>query len=987
MRESLIGSSHYRALPWVRLSTQLDSKFGLTDKPVLSNTAICSLYTVGLSKGLTAAASARVLLPTRDIRQLFFTRRLAAAVTAPVCILPARWQRFRGQSLPIPGAFTCGILRQLARSPHKNSVTCRDSSNSSCGGDYRYFCYDEYWPPVPVTLGPIPVGTGDSPAAVSDYSNSTLQQPLPPVVTFWPQLEPTASNTTTRGSSSSSSTSEAAIPVGAELAASIAMQAAAEDPFNMDLLEVAASCAPPVATATAAASDRKTSPAVDVTRHNFEVMLPMVRRYLASCDFFAFDCEMTGLFLDGQTENYLDDMQDRYTRTAAAAQSFIITQFGLSCFRRQPEPGPGGEARYLAATFNFYLFPRPPEGAAFGSSRRFLCDAGSLSFLASQLDRENFSNNANNGGGGGGGEVPRADVALTNPGDQEFVQNLVASVRDWLASGSSQPLDLPPVNRYLRLLTYQALARPENFGGPPGGSPDWQPGFVVKKVNGERNMTLVRLVRCGSAAEAAALEAAEQAEKRAGVAAAAGFAAVWEAMRECGRPAVGHNCMFDVAYGISQFGEGRLPATWEGFKRAVAHWFRGGLYDTKHICRQLPELLGSDTMLAVMYGSLVPQNSVTSGTGPLPARVSISHARGFEKYVAVAAGELAHEAGYDAFMTGSVFAALEAVMAVKGVLGAEVGEGMGAAAGRMEVEAADLTTEETEAPAVTGIDAGVQVPYVSLVPYVWRLNVTRSDLPFALLRPTVPGDPATLEPVPERPLVFHLGTLSHGVRANDIHRAFEEAGLGKGVLDFGQSRDSNLSRNRNTCSIPICSITTFSEKNRSVDADSVIARILHNLSSLYVCVFPHPRILHPGPQVECEVAATRLREEQGLLEERRLCAEVLPYVKYRARKDEMLAAGTWPLPGYGSGYGGARGGYGGSGGVLGSRPAAAAGAGGRSAPPPAGTATTATVAAVAAGPSAEPPVRPGKRLRVDAEEEVQQQQPTRSALGQQCVMM
>lgn len=34
--------------------------------------------------------------------------------------------------------------------------------------------------------------------------------------------------------------------------------------------------------------------------------------------------------------------------------------------------------------------------------------------------------------------------------------------------------------------------------------------------------------------------------------------------------------------------------------------FRGGLYDTKHICRQLPAL-GSDTSLGVMFRSLAPQ--------------------------------------------------------------------------------------------------------------------------------------------------------------------------------------------------------------------------------------------------------------------------------------------------------------------------------------------------------------------------------------------
>ena len=72
------------------------------------------------------------------------------------------------------------------------------------------------------------------------------------------------------------------------------------------------------------------------------------------------------------------------------------------------------------------------------------------------------------------------------------------------------------------------------------------------------------------------------------------------------------------------------------------------------------------------------------------------------------------------------------------------------------------------------------LPYQTVAPYVWRLNVTRSDLPYALLRPFDPRDPAaTTQPVPERPLVFYLGQLCYGVRANDIHRACEEAGVGK----------------------------------------------------------------------------------------------------------------------------------------------------------------------------------------------------------------
>jgi hypothetical protein len=46
------------------------------------------------------------------------------------------------------------------------------------------------------------------------------------------------------------------------------------------------------------------------------------------------------------------------------AQSFLITQFGLSCFLWE-----GGQ--YQAHTFNFYLFPLPMLP---GPSRRFMCD-------------------------------------------------------------------------------------------------------------------------------------------------------------------------------------------------------------------------------------------------------------------------------------------------------------------------------------------------------------------------------------------------------------------------------------------------------------------------------------------------------------------------------------------------------------------------------------------------------------------------------------
>lgn len=70
----------------------------------------------------------------------------------------------------------------------------------------------------------------------------------------------------------------------------------------------------------------------------------------------------------------LQSPQERYTKLASSAHSFIITQFGLSAFTAQP----GG--RYQAKTFNFYIFPEPSEQY----NKRFVCEAGAISFLTKQ---------------------------------------------------------------------------------------------------------------------------------------------------------------------------------------------------------------------------------------------------------------------------------------------------------------------------------------------------------------------------------------------------------------------------------------------------------------------------------------------------------------------------------------------------------------------------------------------------------------------------
>ena len=151
--------------------------------------------------------------------------------------------------------------------------------------------------------------------------------------------------------------------------------------------QAAAAPAPADEPAPGAPAGAGTSSTVQVTRSNFRDALDAARAALRSCEFFAFDCEMTGLTLDGQEDKLLDDAFDRHERTVAAAQQFLILQFGLTAFVwRGPRAdasgggGGGGGGAYEARTFNFYLFPAPRGDF----DLRFACQASSMAFLASQ---------------------------------------------------------------------------------------------------------------------------------------------------------------------------------------------------------------------------------------------------------------------------------------------------------------------------------------------------------------------------------------------------------------------------------------------------------------------------------------------------------------------------------------------------------------------------------------------------------------------------
>ena len=177
---------------------------------------------------------------------------------------------------------------------------------------------------------------------------------------------------------------------------------------------------------------------LQVTKANFQQSFPIIKEALQECQFFAFDCEMTGLDTAESKQEYLDEIEDRYhyvrlnlhnlhhtcsiitgvccktsieilhlscfpselclskiqelktvkttvrvrlfpemclLQTANGGTQFALTQVGLSAFVWSET-----EHQYRPRTFNFYLFPKPVNGY----DRRFLSQV-SFAHLVSGL--------------------------------------------------------------------------------------------------------------------------------------------------------------------------------------------------------------------------------------------------------------------------------------------------------------------------------------------------------------------------------------------------------------------------------------------------------------------------------------------------------------------------------------------------------------------------------------------------------------------------
>jgi hypothetical protein len=206
-----------------------------------------------------------------------------------------------------------------------------------------------------------------------------------------------------------------------------------------------------------------------------------------------------------------------------------------------------------------------------------------------------------------------------------------AAARDSSSSNDTLYLPAPPPQlQKLQRRLLQAGIGSSRWRSSSSSSSSSERLYIVEQQLPGSLLGTSTLLRRATTAEVEEDRKQHQLHRAEEVLASTGFSQVFEIMRDSRKPAVGHNIRFDLAFSLAAFVQSPLPKNWAGYKKLVAQWLPGGVYDTKYLAHCLPSSSSSSS-----DGS----SSSSSGVG---ARVLVDTALGslYELMAQVGAGFL-----------------------------------------------------------------------------------------------------------------------------------------------------------------------------------------------------------------------------------------------------------------------------------------------------------------------------------------------------------
>ncbi|KAK4327158.1 hypothetical protein Pmani_002387 [Petrolisthes manimaculis] len=372
---------------------------------------------------------------------------------------------------------------------------------------------------------------------------------------------------------------------------------------------------------------------MEVTKETFKEVLPSIYELIDQADFIAVDAEMTGLRRSDCRYNELDSLEERYIKVRDSGRDFGLIQFGLTTFRYNKE-----KATYYHATFCFYLHGKDGQVLAFdNSSLRFLAYNGFnfnklyksglpyLSLKEEEDEKASFLKQPLEA-------LAPSPVKVVEEGAKKFLKETEEKVNKFMSpDNNSEVLTISgsTLSGFFRKLLYNNIAaKYENI--------------LIRAVpnNSDRSVEIRKF--SSQEARTAFLEG----ERKRKLEEKVGFTHVIRRVLERSCPLVGHNMILDILHLFHKTVR-PLPDTLQQFKAEVRSTLPT-IYDTKLISKDPPFCTDIPiTALEKLYSSLCKNYN--------PPPLEVEPGAYMSHDIGEGGGGRAHDAGYDAFMTGVSF--------------------------------------------------------------------------------------------------------------------------------------------------------------------------------------------------------------------------------------------------------------------------------------------------------------------------------------------
>ncbi|XP_050419962.1 poly(A)-specific ribonuclease PARN-like [Adelges cooleyi] len=380
---------------------------------------------------------------------------------------------------------------------------------------------------------------------------------------------------------------------------------------------------------------------MEVVNENFHEMLPEIERAIDEAVFIAIDGEFTGLH-NGTMVSVFDTAAQYYQKLRGNCMDFLMVQFGLCAVKYDTE-----NKKFTYKAYNFYTFPKPMS--RYAPDCRFLCQSSSMEFLSNhnfdfnklfkngipfltipdeKILRDELLNRYKQNCSQGQTPSKSVDIIPIPENHKAEIETACERVKELLdGNTNSEVVVAEKTNSFIRKLIYQEVY--QRFS-------DNKVSLQTKSIE---DMGSVMVAYKGRSKELMAKERMER--ELAELEKAVGFSAVLKKIKNSNKPIIGHNMTLDVCHMVHQFCF-PLPDDFTEFQEVVKV-ISPCYLDTKYISGTEPlREYFSSTVLNDLNKVLSEHNYTVLE----PETPSTSYSEDVDK---------SHEAGYDAYLTSSVF--------------------------------------------------------------------------------------------------------------------------------------------------------------------------------------------------------------------------------------------------------------------------------------------------------------------------------------------